>query len=99
MGSGVAIFDFNSDGRARPPVHQRPRLERADGAIPVPPCIDNDGNGKFTDVTAGSGLDIEMYGIGVSVADYDNDGRETYTSRRSKATVCSTTRGTESFAM
>ena len=36
----------------------------------------NNGNGTFTDVTAGSGLDIAMYGLGVSVADYDNDGRE-----------------------
>src|ERR1700693_2317008 len=27
-------------------------------------------------VTRGSGLDIEMYGMGVAIADYDNDGRE-----------------------
>lgn len=35
----------------------------------------NNGNGTFTDVTRGSGLDIEMYGMGVAVGDYDNDGR------------------------
>ncbi|MGC8668477.1 MAG: CRTAC1 family protein [Chthonomonadales bacterium] len=35
----------------------------------------NNGNGTFTDVTAGSGLDIPMQGMGVAVGDYDNDGR------------------------
>ena len=35
----------------------------------------NDGKGSFRDVTAGSGLDVELYGIGVAVGDFDNDGR------------------------
>ncbi len=35
----------------------------------------NNGNGTFTDVTSGSGLDIEMYGMGAATGDYDNDGR------------------------
>ena len=35
----------------------------------------NDGCGHFTDVTAGSGLDVTFYGLGVAVGDYDNDGR------------------------
>ena len=34
----------------------------------------NNGNGTFTDVTAKAGLDVEMYGMGVAVGDYDNDG-------------------------
>ena len=34
----------------------------------------NDGHGRFTDVTQGSGLDITAYGMGVAVGDYDNDG-------------------------
>jgi hypothetical protein len=34
----------------------------------------NDGKGRFTDVTAGSGLDVSMYAMGVAVGDYDNDG-------------------------
>ena len=34
----------------------------------------NDG-GTFSDVTRGSGLDLEIYGIGTAVGDYDNDGR------------------------
>ena len=35
----------------------------------------NNGNGTFTDVTNGSGIDVPMFGMGVSVGDYDNDGR------------------------
>jgi hypothetical protein len=34
----------------------------------------NDGAGHFTDATAGSGLDVSLYGMGVAVGDYDNDG-------------------------
>ncbi len=34
----------------------------------------NDGNWKFTDVTAGSGLGSREFGVGGAVGDYDNDG-------------------------
>jgi enediyne biosynthesis protein E4 len=34
----------------------------------------NNRDGTFTDVTARAGLDVEMYGMGVAVGDYDNDG-------------------------
>ncbi len=34
----------------------------------------NNRNGTFSDVTRSAGLDIEMYGMGVAVGDYDNDG-------------------------
>ena len=36
----------------------------------------NVGGGKFTNVTAGSGMRAKGWGIGVCVADYDNDGFE-----------------------
>jgi len=36
----------------------------------------NNQDGTFTDVTRQAGLAVEMYGIGVAVADYDNDGNE-----------------------
>ena len=32
-------------------------------------------NGTFADITRGSGLDVELYGIGGAAADYDNDGK------------------------
>ncbi len=34
----------------------------------------NNGNGTFTDVTAKSGLTIPIYGMGVAIGDYDDDG-------------------------
>ena len=34
----------------------------------------NDGTGRFEDVTAGSGLDVPMYGLGPAVGDVDRDG-------------------------
>jgi enediyne biosynthesis protein E4 len=60
MGPGVAILDFNADGRM-------------DIAFPTA-LFRNDGDGRFTDVTAASGLDSKAFGIGVVAADYDLDG-------------------------
>ena len=34
----------------------------------------NNRDGTFTDVTRKAGLDVEMYGMGVAVGDYNNDG-------------------------
>jgi len=34
----------------------------------------NNRNGTFSDVTRGAGLEVEMYGMGVAVGDYNNDG-------------------------
>jgi enediyne biosynthesis protein E4 len=60
MGPGVAIFDYNGDGRM-------------DIAFPTA-LFRNDGNLKFTDVTAEAGLRKDLFGLGVTTADYDNDG-------------------------
>src|SRR5207342_2078900 len=40
----------------------------------IPVLYHNDGKGHFTDVTKGSGLDVSIYGMGVAIGDYDNDG-------------------------
>jgi hypothetical protein len=75
MGAGVAVFDFNGDGKLDVLfVNGRdwnPRGRKTTCAL-----YKNNGNGTFSDVTAGSGLDVSLYGMGVSTADYDNDGRE-----------------------
>ena len=76
MGGGVAFLDYDNDG------HQDLLFVNAtdwpwDPATrppPTPALYHNDGHGRFTDVTAGSGLDISFYGMGVAVGDYDNDG-------------------------
>ena len=75
MGAGVAIFDYNGDGKPDILFVNGKDFE-PHGKKTLCALYRNNGNGTFTDVTAGSGLDVEMYGIGVSTADYDNDGRE-----------------------
>jgi len=40
----------------------------------TPKLYHNNHDGTFTDVTHKAGLDVEMFGIGVAVGDYDNDG-------------------------
>jgi enediyne biosynthesis protein E4 len=75
MGSGCAFLDVDGDGWADVLLLNSkdwtPRGRRSLSAL-----YRNNRNGTFTDITRGSGLDIEMYALGVAVADYDNDGRE-----------------------
>jgi len=75
LGSGCAFLDVDSDGwpdilliNSKPWTPRTPKSTHR--------LYKNNRNGTFTDITAGSGLDIEMYGMGVAIADYDNDGRE-----------------------
>ena len=76
---GGALFDYDNDGwldillvqpgPSDPPhtVKDRPRFG----------LFHNKGNGTFTDVTVGSGLDTDLgYAQGVAAGDYDNDGFE-----------------------
>jgi hypothetical protein len=75
LGAGGAFFDADGDGW--PDVllinskDWAPRGRKSLSAL-----YRNNKNGTFTNITAGSGLDVEMYGMGVAVADYDNDGKE-----------------------
>jgi hypothetical protein len=77
MGGGVAFLDFNNDGAqdllfvncTSWPGHSAPGQK-----APTLGLYRNDGKGNFEDVTAGSGLDVSVYGMGIAVGDYDNDG-------------------------
>jgi hypothetical protein len=75
LGSGAAFFDADGDGWIDILLVNgkdwTPRGRRSTAAL-----YRNNHNGTFTDITQGSGLDVELYGIGVAVADYDNDGRD-----------------------
>src|SRR5580698_3070110 len=75
IGSGAAFFDADGDGWIDVLLVNgkdwAPRGRRTTAAL-----YRNNHNGTFTDITQGSGLDVELYGIGVAVADYDNDGRD-----------------------
>jgi hypothetical protein len=74
LGPGVAFIDYDNDGwpdiflvnGTDWPGHTKKHT--------TPKLYHNDHDGTFTDVTHKAGLDVEMYGMGVAVGDYDNDG-------------------------
>lgn len=74
LGSGCAFLDYDGDGwqdillinGADWPGHKKNRSTLR--------LYHNNGNGTFTDVTTRAGLDVELYGMGVAVGDYNNDG-------------------------
>lgn len=76
MGSGCAFFDYNNDG------YQDILLvnsttwpwDTAPQQAPTLALYENDGMGKFADVTEATGLNVTLYGMGVAIGDYDNDG-------------------------
>ena len=75
LGAGCAFFDADGDGWQDILLINgkdwTPRGRKSTAAL-----YRNNHNGTFTQITAGSGLDVEMYGMGVAIGDYDNDGRE-----------------------
>jgi hypothetical protein len=74
LGSGCAFLDYDADGYQDIllvnsmdwPGHKRTRC--------TPRLYKNNRNGTFSDVTRPAGLDIELYGMGVAVGDFNNDG-------------------------
>src|SRR5262249_4921889 len=74
LGSGCAFLDYDADGWPDIllvngmdwPGHKRTRSTLR--------LYRNNGNGTFTDVTKRAGLDVEIYGMGVAVGDWNNDG-------------------------
>lgn len=75
MGSGCAFLDYDTDGWqdillvngkdwAGKPTQKRQTMA----------LYRNNQDGTFTDVTESAGLAVPLYGMGVAVADYDNDG-------------------------
>jgi hypothetical protein len=74
LGSGAAFIDYDNDGW--PDILLINSKDWSSRRRTLSALYHNNRNGTFTDVTIGSGLDVEMYGIGVAVGDYDNDGRD-----------------------
>ena len=76
MPGGVAVFDYNNDGR--PDIYftngaEVPGLRKASPGD-YNRLYRNDGGMKFTDVTEQAGVSGEGYSNGAAAADYDNDG-------------------------
>jgi hypothetical protein len=76
MGGGVALVDFDRDGRQDIFFVNGGETPRGKSETPVRNALyRNLGNGKFEDVAAKAGVDrLSFYGMGVAAADYDNDG-------------------------
>ena len=76
MAGGVAVFDYNKDGRPDIFFTNGANLatRKKDSAKYSNRLFRNDGNGKFSDVTKEAGLAGLGYDNGVAVGDYDNDG-------------------------
>ncbi len=85
MGSGVALFDYDNDGRLDLFFANGAQLTdpTAPGTIPVKVgardanrLYHQKADGTFEDVTEKAGLAGAGYSLGVAVGDYDNDGYE-----------------------
>lgn len=76
LGTGCAFLDFDNDGwQDILLVNSMDWPEHKTGKSFLA-LYHNNQDGTFTDVTRQAGLAVEMYGIGVAAADYDNDGNE-----------------------
>ena len=85
MGPGVALFDYDNDGRldiflvnGAPLEDPTPlgTIPKKSGATYWNRLYHQKAEGTFEDVTQKAGLQGEGYGMGVAVGDYDNDGYE-----------------------
>ncbi len=85
MGTGVALFDFDNDGRldiflvnGAPLNDSMPRtaIPQKSGPQYWNRLYHQKADGTFEDVTEKAGLQGVGYGMGVAIGDYDNDGFE-----------------------
>ena len=70
MGSGAALFDFDNDGRLDIYLLQN----GGPNSRSTNRLYHQEADGRFKDVSAGSGLDVAGYGMGVAIGDVNNDG-------------------------
>jgi hypothetical protein len=75
LGSGCAFLDFDGDGLLDLLlVNSRPWKEAPRAQLPTLRLYRNVDGRTFRDVTRLAGLDVPLYGMGVAVGDFDNDG-------------------------
>jgi len=76
IGAGCAFIDYDNDGWQDILLVNSMNWPEQKGAKSFLALYHNNKDGTFTNVTGQAGLAIEMYGIGVAVGDYDNDGND-----------------------
>ena len=74
MGPGCAFIDYDNDGWPDILLINDTNWPGHPGPQTTPKLYHNNHDGTFTDVTAKSGLAVPIFGMGVAVGDYDNDG-------------------------
>lgn len=71
-GNGVAIFDYDGDGRNDILIANGTRLDST--AKSPPQLYHNDGKGHFHNLAEAAGLNVTGWGQAVCIGDFDNDG-------------------------
>ncbi len=75
MGPGCAFIDYDNDGYPDILLINGENFPgHPHGGVTTLKLYRNNHDGTFTDVTRRAGLAIPMYGFGVAIGDYDNDG-------------------------
>ena len=75
ISGGVALLDCDNDGKLDILVVNDSTIEQAkSGGVPMVTLYHQGENLKFTDITKEAGLTHKGWGMGLAVADYDNDG-------------------------
>jgi hypothetical protein len=76
MGPGCAFIDYDNDGWPDIVLVNGENWPGHAGVATSLKLYHNNHDGTFTDVTRKAGLAISMFGLGVAVGDYDNDGHD-----------------------